>query len=53
MSRGEQLGANFMADGRGEVLAATRENLRYSASQIKVMAGGGAATAYDPLHISQ
>jgi imidazolonepropionase-like amidohydrolase len=53
VSRGEELGANYIADGRDEVLRATRENLRDGASQIKVMAGGGAATAYDPLDTSQ
>jgi imidazolonepropionase-like amidohydrolase len=53
ISRGEELGANYIADGRDEVLRATRENLRDGASQIKVMAGGGAATAYDPLDTSQ
>ena len=53
VSKGEQLGFNFIADGRDEVLTATRENLRYGASQIKVMAGGGAASAYDPLDVTQ
>jgi imidazolonepropionase-like amidohydrolase len=53
VSRGEALGVNYIADGRDEVLRATRENLRDGASQIKVMAGGGAATAYDPLDTSQ
>jgi imidazolonepropionase-like amidohydrolase len=53
VSRGELLGAGFIADGRDEVLTATRENLRRGASQIKVMAGGGAASAYDPLDVSQ
>ena len=53
VSRGELLGANFIADGRDEVLTATRENLRSGASQIKLMAGGGAATAYDPLDVTQ
>ena len=53
VSRGELLGANFIADGRDEVLTATRENLRAGASQIKVMAGGGAASAYDPLDVTQ
>lgn len=53
VSRGEMLGANFIADGRDEVLTATRENFRASASQIKVMAGGGAASAYDPLDVTQ
>ncbi len=52
-SIGEQLGAGFIADGRDEVLTATRENLRFGASQIKVMAGGGAASAYDPLDVAQ
>ena len=53
ISKGELLGANFIADGRDEVLTATRENLRAGASQIKVMAGGGAASAYDPLDVTQ
>jgi imidazolonepropionase-like amidohydrolase len=35
------------------VLTATRENLRGGATQIKIMAGGGAATAYDPLDVAQ
>jgi imidazolonepropionase-like amidohydrolase len=50
---GETLGAGFIADGRDEVLTAVRENLRFGASQIKVMAGGGAASAYDPLDVAQ
>jgi imidazolonepropionase-like amidohydrolase len=53
VSKSENLGVNFIADGRDEVLTATRENLRFGASQIKVMAGGGAATAYDPLDVAQ
>jgi imidazolonepropionase-like amidohydrolase len=53
ISRGEQLAINYIVDGRPDVLNATRENLRYGASQIKLMAGGGAATAYDPLDTSQ
>ena len=53
VSYGEKMGAGFIADGRDEVLTATRENLRAGASQIKVMAGGGAATAYDPLDTAQ
>jgi imidazolonepropionase-like amidohydrolase len=51
--RAENLGVSYVADGRPEVLAATREALRFGASQIKVHAGGGAATAYDPLDVSQ
>ncbi len=53
LSTGERLGAGFIADGRDEVLTAVRENLRFGASQIKVMAGGGAASAYDPLDVAQ
>ena len=53
VSKGELLGISFIADGRDEVLTATRENLRAGASQIKVMAGGGAASAYDPLDVAQ
>jgi imidazolonepropionase-like amidohydrolase len=52
-SRGELLGVGFIADGRPEVLTATRENLRSGATQIKAMAGGGAASAYDPLDVAQ
>jgi imidazolonepropionase-like amidohydrolase len=53
VSKGELLGISFIADGRDEVLTATREDLRAGASQIKVMAGGGAASAYDPLDVAQ
>jgi imidazolonepropionase-like amidohydrolase len=53
VSRAELMGVGFIADGVPEVLTATRENLRSGASQIKVMAGGGAATAYDPLDVTQ
>lgn len=53
VSKGEQIGFNFIADGRDEVLTATRENLRAGATQIKVIAGGGAASAYDPLDVAQ
>jgi len=53
ITTGELMGIGFIADGRDEVLTATRENLRAGASQIKVMAGGGAASAYDPLDVAQ
>lgn len=52
-SRAELMGATFIADGRAEVLTATRENLRFGASQIKLMAGGGISTAYDPIDVTQ
>lgn len=53
LSRAEQLGATWIADGRDEVLTATRENLRFGASQIKIMAGGGTSSDYDPLDVTQ
>lgn len=53
LSRFEKLGAGFIADGRDDVLTATRENLRFGASQIKLMAGGGTSSAYDPLDVTQ
>lgn len=52
-SRAEEMGATFIADGRDEVLTATRENLRFGASQIKLMAGGGTSSAYDPVDVTQ
>jgi len=53
MTAGELMGIGFIADGRDEVLTATRENLRAGATQIMVMAGGGAASAYVPLDVAQ
>ncbi len=53
VTAGELMGIGFIADGRDEVLTATRENLRAGATQIKVMAGGGAASVYDPLDVAQ
>lgn len=52
-SRAEKYGATFIADGRDEVLTAVRENLRFGASQIKLMAGGGTSSAYDPVDVTQ
>lgn len=52
-SRAEQVGATFIADGRDDVLTAVRENLRFGASQIKLMAGGGTSSAYDPIDVTQ
>jgi imidazolonepropionase-like amidohydrolase len=53
LDRFEQLGLMTLADGRDEVLAATREQLRLGATQIKLMAGGGVASEFDPLDVSQ
>ena len=39
----------IVADGRAEVLRAVREVLKMGNSQVKVMAGGGVSTPFDPL----
>lgn len=52
-ARAEELGATFIADGRDDVLTAARENLRFGASQIKLMAGGGTSSEYDPVDVTQ
>jgi imidazolonepropionase-like amidohydrolase len=53
LSRAEEMGAAVIADGRDEILTATRENLRWGASQIKLMAGGGVSSLYDPIDVTQ
>jgi imidazolonepropionase-like amidohydrolase len=52
-SKAELFQATFIADGRSEVLTAVRENLRFGVSQIKLMAGGGTSSAYDPVDVTQ
>ena len=49
----EKVGMSYIADGVDQVLLRTRENLRSGASQIKLMAGGGVASVYDPLDVMQ
>jgi len=53
LSYGEIIGAAVIADGEAEVLRGAREMLRRGASQIKLMAGGGCASIYDPLDVAQ
>jgi imidazolonepropionase-like amidohydrolase len=53
LSRAEVYGVSAIADGVDEVLRRTREQLMWGASQIKLAAGGGVASAYDPLDASQ
>lgn len=52
-TRAEALGLMRIADGPAQVLAAVREQLKKGASQIKMMAGGGVASAYDHLDVLQ
>jgi imidazolonepropionase-like amidohydrolase len=53
LSHSERVGASAIADGVPEVLLRTREQLMQGASQIKLMAGGGVASPYDPLDATQ
>lgn len=52
-SRAEQIGFLRVADGADRVLAAVREQLKGGASQIKLMAGGGVSSLYDPIDTLQ
>ena len=49
----DALGWSYVVDGVPEVLKASRENLRKGATQLKVMAGGGIASDFDPIHSVQ
>jgi imidazolonepropionase-like amidohydrolase len=50
-SHAEMLGA--VADSPAEVQAAVRQQLALGASQIKLMAGGGVSSPFDPLDVTQ
>ncbi len=49
LSYAETAGIAMIADGEAEVLRRVREQLMLGASQIKLMAGGGVTSPYDPL----
>jgi imidazolonepropionase-like amidohydrolase len=49
----EAIGAARIVDGEDAVLRAARENLALGATQLKLMAGGGVTSAYDPLDVAQ
>jgi imidazolonepropionase-like amidohydrolase len=49
----EKTGMTMIADGTDEVLKRVREQLRNGATQIKLMAGGGVSSSYDPLDVTQ
>lgn len=49
----EIMGAARIADGADEVRRAVREQLMMGASQIKLAAGGGVASNFDPLDVAQ
>lgn len=49
----ERMGATVIADSADEVRKRTRELLALGASQIKLMAGGGVSSVYDPIDVTQ
>ncbi|WP_281541014.1 metal-dependent hydrolase family protein [Maribacter aestuarii] len=53
MQAADLLGWSYVVDGVPEVLKAARENLRKGATQLKVMAGGGISSDFDPIHSVQ
>lgn len=46
-------GLMAIADGAPEVLKRSREQLRQGATQLKLAAGGGVASDYDPIDVAQ
>jgi imidazolonepropionase-like amidohydrolase len=53
LSYSERVGISAIADGPDEVRRRAREQLMQGATQVKYMAGGGAASPYDPLDVAQ
>ena len=49
----ERSGGALIADGVAEVQRRVREQLMHGAALIKLMAGGGVASDYDPLDVTQ
>lgn len=49
----ERHGFGYIVDGVTEVRRAARQNFRSGATQLKLMAGGGVASEFDPLHATQ
>jgi imidazolonepropionase-like amidohydrolase len=53
LSHTERVGGAVIADGVPEVLRGVREQLMRGASQIKLMAGGGVTSTYDPIDVTE
>jgi imidazolonepropionase-like amidohydrolase len=53
LSHSELIGATAIADSPDEVRRRAREQLMLGASQLKLMAGGGVSSMYDPIDVSQ
>lgn len=53
LNHAERMGAAMIADGADAVRVRAREQLMLGASQLKLMAGGGVSSLYDPLDVTQ
>jgi len=53
LDHSEVIDACLIADGKDAVLVAVRETLKRGASHIKLTAGGGISSSYDPIDVSQ
>ncbi len=53
MDYSERIGAAAIADDEATVRKRAREQLALGASQIKLMAGGGVSSSFDPLDVTQ
>ncbi len=53
LTRADAIGAGTIADGADRVLIRAREQLMLGASQLKLAAGGGVSSNYDPIDVSQ
>ena len=53
LSRVDAIGGGAVADGVDRVLTRAREQLMLGASQLKLAAGGGVSSHYDPIDVSQ
>jgi imidazolonepropionase-like amidohydrolase len=53
MGLAEKYGVGMLADGVPQVLMRVREQLMQGASQIKLAAGGGVASNYDPIDVAE
>lgn len=49
----ERIGGGAIADGESEVMKRVREQLALGATQIKLTAGGGISSSFDPIDTSQ
>ena len=53
LSHGEVIGGGAIADNPDAVRQKSREQLMLGATQLKLAAGGGVASVYDPIDVSQ